>query len=286
MNNKPTTQYPFAAPRKPPDTANQSAPPPAPPLAPAPPPALPDQAHSAPLAFPSPTTAPGVSIGYPHPTQPPPEMQTAPYFAPPDSFPPASVTPAPKDGAQEVRILDEKVTIASPPTSKPIPFWVWAIALGSILTLFIMVMLTVIFAPWGSEKKQKPQSAGATSPSSPPVLNYAQQYALALRTWTQMNNIFMVMKAHEAQNGQLPDQLEDLVRSQGFPASFLKDAWLRPLEYDPEAGTITSLGPDGQRNTEDDLVRSGDDGPELPPYYQELQQRIMQSVQQPTLFGR
>lgn len=110
---------------------------------------------------------------------------------------------------------------------------------------------------------------------------------MALRTWTQINNIFMVMKAYEAQNNQLPSQLEDLVRSQGIPASFLKDSWLRPLEYDSGTGTITSLGPDGQLNTEDDMVRSVESDPQLPPYYQEMQARMMQQmVQQHPLLGR
>lgn len=173
----------------------------------------------------------------------------------------------------------------SPPrVAKPIPFWVWATIAGAGVTMFIVVLLTILNPPWrsGEGRVSIPPAAKIQKPAT--LVDEARLLSQALQTWTRMSQLWMILKAHGAETNEPLTQLEDLVRAGAIPASSLKDAWLRYFEYNAEAETITSLGPDGQLNTEDDLVRSTDSGPELPAYYQEIQQRMMHMAQQQQSF--
>ncbi len=81
--------------------------------------------------------------------------------------------------------------------------------------------------------------------------------AFRAKTLANMRQLSTMLQVEFAEREELPPSLTQLAARYEIPPEVLLDGWNREILYehiDDRRFRLTSLGPDGARNTDDDLV--------------------------------
>ena len=93
----------------------------------------------------------------------------------------------------------------------------------------------------------------------PPLLSYFQnEWSHPKNVVSEGNKITRALEAYYQTHGQYPEKLEVLMKGNPLRKRWSSDPWGRPYYYEinesPESYIFLSLGPDGRKDTTDDLI--------------------------------
>ena len=112
-----------------------------------------------------------------------------------------------------------------------------------------------------SERTAKPQEREEVeAPADDPFgLSRALRDAFYTKTVANIRRVGANIEAYRAENGFVPDRLQDLVDDFGVPGPVLIDGWGRSLRYEHVRNgyRLSSLGLDGRRSNDDIVLEDG-----------------------------